>query len=111
MYNGKYSYVGQENNIVYERFLDIMNEFNNQIDIHNFLLNEKIKKKLNIINFLLWNRFSILNYDVSTSIKLIRQLEKISNNKQIIIPTWPQISFHIHLKFNFNLWTFFEKKF
>jgi hypothetical protein len=73
----EYSYVGKNTNIMCERFLDMFVNFNNKIDMNNYLINEKIRKKMNIINYLHKNGFSMLNFDDVNINNIVSRLDKL----------------------------------
>lgn len=80
-----YNYVGENDNIICETFLDIIKDFNKQIEINNYLINEKIKEKLIIINHLIYNGFTVLNYCENINKKILSKLEKINSDKGILV--------------------------
>ena len=79
----KYDYIGKNDNIICEKVLDMLVYFNNKIDINDYLINEKIRKKINLINYLHINGFSMLNFDNKNLNNIVYRLDKIELQNSI----------------------------
>ena len=79
----KYDYIGKNDTIICEKVLDMLDNFNNKIDMNNYLINEKIRMKINLINYLHINGFSMLNFDNTNLNNIVYRLEKIELQNSI----------------------------
>jgi hypothetical protein len=79
----KYDYIGKNDAIICEKILDILVNFNNKIDMNNYLINEKIRMKINLINYLHINGFSMLNFDNKNLNNIVYRLDKIELQNSI----------------------------
>lgn len=63
--------------------ITLVNSFKSTIALNNLLIKEKIIRKLDMINTMRMHGFPIMNYPVSTSVKIIDELRRIDKEGDI----------------------------
>ena len=73
----EYLYIG-DNQL---ELISLINSFNNKIDIHDLLIKNNIRKKLDIIKHMKYYGFPIMNFDNTQSKSILEKLYNIDNTK------------------------------
>ena len=75
-------------NVYYDnnlKLMPILNSFNNAIEINNFLIKKKIRRKIDIIINMKYYGFPIMNYENNYCKSILEKLYNIDKNKKILV--------------------------